>query len=386
MSHPTAPFMTAPHKRMRYFSFKALLFAALSLSFSLYGFAKNAYWTEFGNKPVYVQQSNGGTKQTLKFIDFKDNMLVAQMTIDGNVGEMSLPVSESMVNTLSFNVSEMQKANKLIRDGNDAGAVTVLRPVVYPLVKFSRVPELFTQLHSPIRTLISSLISAGELTEADDLLSRIPLDKVDIKYSQLAIELMHGYFAKENYEAAARIARELPKSGDYTSNISQVVSAADALRGAGEYEAVIPLYREIEGSVPEEIRKNVRMWLAYSLVLADRVDEASPMIDSMQEPDAKDRLFSLYKLLQGSREHRNKNYGDALDALTRGFVRAQTSYAWVPEMLYLIGDCYARSEDSVAARNVWSEITVLYPESPWSKRAAESLSKLPKPKPTPAVN
>ena len=110
------------------------------------------------------------------------------------------------------------------------------------------------------------------------------------------------------------------------------------------------------------------------------------MIDSMEEPEAKDRLFSLYKLLQGSREHRNGNYGDALDVLTRGFVRAQTSYVWVPEMLYLIGDCYARAEDSTAACNVWSEITVLYPESPWSTRAAESLSKLPKPAPTPTAN
>ena len=368
---------------MRYFSLKTLLFAALSLGCTLSGVAENAYWTEFGNQPVYVQQVNGRAKNTLKFVDFKDNMLVAEMTIDGNVAEMSLPVSESMVNTLRFDVSEMQQANKLIRDGNDAGAVKVLRPKVYPLIKFNQVPELFSQLHSPIRALLSSLISAGELSEADDLLSRIPLNQVDIKYSQLAIQLMHAYFGEENYEAAARIARELPKSGAYTSNITQVVSAADALRGAGEYEAVIPLYQEIESSVPEDVRKNVRMWLAYSLVLADRLDEASPMIDSMEEPDAKDRLFSLYKLLQGSREHRNKNYGDALDVLTRGFVRAQTSYVWVPEMLYLIGDCYMRAEDPTAARNVWSEITMLYPDSPWANRAAEALSKLPKPQPAP---
>jgi TolA-binding protein len=55
-------------------------------------------------------------------------------------------------------------------------------------------------------------------------------------------------------------------------------------------------------------------------------------------------------------------------------------------MLYLIGDCYARANDPTAARNVWSEITALYPESPWAKRAAESLSKLPKPKPTTSEN
>lgn len=371
---------------MRYFSLNTLLFTALSLGFSLSGFAENAYWPEFGNQPVYIQQVNGRSKQTLKFVDFKDGMLVAEMTIDGNVGEMSLPVSESMVKTLRFDLSEMQQASKLIQQGNDAGAIKVLRPKVYPLIKFHQVPELFTQLHSPVRALISSLISAGELAEADDLLSRIALDKVSIKYSRLSIQLMHAYLADENFKAAGRIARELPKSGDYTSNITQVVSAADALRGAGEYEAVIPLYQEIEDSVPEDVRKNVRMWLAYSLVLADRLDEASPMIDNMEEPEAKDRLFSLYKLLQGSREHRKQNYGQALDVLTRGFVRAQTSYTWVPEMLYLIGDCYMRAEDPTAARNVWSEITMLYPDSPWATRAGEALSKLPKPQPAPPSN
>lgn len=371
---------------MRHFSLKTLLIAALSLGCTLSSFAENGYWTEFGNQPVYIQQVNGGSKQTLKFIDYRDGMLVAEIMTDVGVGEMSLPVSESMVNTLRLDLSEMQKANKLIQQGNYAGAVKVLRQKVYPLVKFTEVPELFSQLHSPVRTLISSLISADELTEADDLLSRIALDKIDIKYSQLSIQLMNAYLAKDAFKAAGRIAGQLPKSGAYTPNITEVINAADALRGAGEYEAVIPLYREIESSVPENVRKNVRMWLAYSLVLADRVDEASPMIDSMIEPAPNDRLFSLYKLLQGSREHRNNQYNQALDVLTRGFVRAQTSYVWVPEMLYLIGDCYKQAGDPTAARNVWFEITVLYPDSPWATRAAESLSKLPKPEPVPPSN
>ena len=370
---------------MRYFSLKTLLIATLSIGCTLSSFAENAYWTELGSQSVYIQQVNGRSKQTLKFIDFKEGMLITEITIDGSVGEMSLPVNKSMVKTLRLNLDVMQKANKLIQRGNYAGAVKVLRPKVYPLVKFTEVPDLFSQLHSPVRSLISSLISAGELAEADDLLGRISLDKVDIKYSQLSIQLMNAYLAEEAFKAAGRIAGQLPKSGVYASNIAEVIKTADALRGAGEYEAVIPLYREIESTVPVNVRKNVRMWLAYSLVLANRVNEASPMIDSMEEPAPEDRLFSLYKLLQGSREHRNKQYSEALDVLTRGFVRAQTSYVWVPEMLYLIGDCYARAEDPTAARNVWSEITALYPESPWAKRATESLSKLPKPQPAPAT-
>lgn len=335
----------------------------------------NPYWIEFGNEPVLIQQNNNGARQTLKFVAYKDDMLVAEL--EGGVGEVSLPVSESMVQTLRLESSTMPEVNRMISSGNYTGALTLLRPYAYPLVKFHAVPESFTQLHIPIRSLIDTLIRADELNEAYDLLNRIELDKVGLKYSESAIALMNAYLAKENFDAAAGMTQIIPVQGQYAVNIRPIVDAADSLRAAGKYEAVIPLYQQIEAVVPDDVKKNVQMWLAYSLVLADRVDEATPMIDALEEPEPNERLFSLYKLLQGSRAHSSEDYGKALDLLTRGFVRAQTSYVWVPEMLYLIGDCYARSDDNLAARNVWTEIVILYPESPWSQSAENSLALLP---------
>ena len=377
MSCPTAPFMTAPQKRMRYFSLKALLLTACSLGFAFSSFADNPYWKEFGEQPVYIQQIRARSEQTLKFIGFENEMLIAEVNVDGRIGEMSMPVSETLANALRFDLKEMEEAKQMIRKENFSAATTLLRPKVYPLIKFHQVPEILSQLHSSIRTLLDSLISQGELAEADDLIQRLALDQVDVKYSEIAIRLMQAHLNDKNYKAAARIAQFVPKHSEYSVNISPIITAADELRGNGEYDAVIPLYREIVDIVPDAVRKNILMWLAYSLVLADRVSEATPIIDSMEEPAATHRTFSLYKLLQGSRDHRSENYRNALDVLTRGFVRAQTSYVWVPEMLFLIGDCYAHTEDRKAARNVWSEITILYPESPWATRAADSMTKLP---------
>jgi len=337
----------------------------------------NPYWIEYGNEPVLIQQNNNGAVQTLTFVDFKDGMLVAEL--EGGAGEISLPVSESMVQTLRMNNSVMPQINQMIATGNYTGALILLRPKAYPLIKFHQVPENFTQLHVPIRSLIETLIRAKEFSEAYDVINRIQLNKVSLKYSESAVALMNGYLAEGNFDAAASMTEVIPVDGQYGVNIRPIIDAADALRAAGKYEAVIPLYRQIETIVDEDVKKNVQMWLAYSLVLADRVDEATPMIDALEEPEPNERLFSLYKLLQGSREHRSGNYGPALDVLTRGFVRAQTSYVWVPEMLYLIGDCYARSEDNIAARNVWTEIAILYPESPWAPQAESSLAQLPKP-------
>ena len=340
----------------------------------------NSYWIEYGNEPVLIQQNNNGAAQTLKFVSFQDGMLVAEL--EGGVGEISLPVSESMVRTLRLDNSRMPEIERMIRRGNLTSALDLLRPKAYPLIKFHQVPESFTQLHAPIRSLINTLIKAKEYKEAHDLLNRVQLDKVGIKYSQSAVALMNAYLRDGDYDQVAKMTEIIPVKGQYAVNIRPIVDAADALRAAGIYESVIPLYRQIETVVSDDVKKNVQMWLAYCLVLADRVDEATPMIEALEEPEPNERLFSLYKLLQGSRAHRGENYGQALDVLTRGFVRAQTSYDWVPEMLYLIGDCYARSEDKLAARNVWTEIAILYPESPWAKSAESSLAQLPEPEQT----
>ena len=357
-----------------------LVFVAAAAQSSVIAQEVNSYWIEYGDEPVLIQQNNNGAAQTLKFVSFRDGMLVAEL--EGGVGEISLPVSESMVRTLRLDNSRMPEIERMIRRGSFTPALNLLRPKAYPLIKFHQVPDSFTQLHAPIRSLINTLIKVKEYKEAHDLLNRVRLDKVGIKYSQSAIALMRAYLREGDYDKVAKMTKIIPVEGQYAVNIRPIVDAADALRAAGKYEAVIPLYRQIKTVVSDDVKKNVQMWLAYCLVLADRVDEATPMIEALEEPEPNERLFSLYKLLQGSRAHRAENYGQALDVLTRGFVRAQTSYEWVPEMLYLIGDCYARSEDKLAARNVWTEIAILYPESPWAKSAESSLAQIPEPEQT----
>ncbi|HAV14208.1 MAG TPA: hypothetical protein DCX06_12060 [Opitutae bacterium] len=371
MSRPTSQ----NSRTMQKLTLKALLIAAVSIGLSQSAIAQNQYWDQYGELPVLMQQNNNGAKQTLKFVAFRDGMLVAEL--DGGIGEVSLPVTESMAKTLRLAV-DTQKATNMIDSENYTGALKLLRPEVYPLIKFHQVPDILVQLHGPVRLLIDTLVDAQEFTEAEAVVSRLDLGKIGIKYSESVIRFMNALIRAEEFEAAARIAQILPVEGDYVVNITPLIDAADALRGAGKFDAVIPLYRAIETVVPESTRPNIQMWLAYSLVLADRLDEATPILNGLQEPDANERLFSLYKLLQGSKSHREQNYEEALDLLTRGFVRAQTSYAWVPEMLYLIGDCYARADDNVAARNVWTEIVILYPDSPWASNAEESLDKLPR--------
>lgn len=360
---------------IRRMTLKALLLAALTVGTAHSALAENPYWDQYGSDPVYIVQ--GGT-QTLKFINFKKGMLIAEL--EGGVGEISLPVSDSMIKGLELKL-DIDSAKQIIAGGNFEEGLKLLRPKVYPLIKFYQVPESFVQLHKPIQGLLNTLIAAEEFEELDDLLNRIKLDKAPIAYSQIVIQLMNAYIQKKDYDTATRLSQTLPLAGEYKANISAVVKAADQLRSAGKYQAVIPIYREIKDIVPDEVRSNVEMWLAYSLVLADELEEAQPLIEKLEEPAIDNQLFSMYKLLHGTLAHRKENYKEALDLLTRGFVRAQASYPWVPEMLYLIGECYRIEKDTEAARSVWTELTTLYPDSPPALRGKTALENLPKPEP-----
>ena len=345
--------------------------------------AENTYWEQYSSKPVFIEQSMNGRNQTLKFIAFRDDMIVVEMEMRNNDGststaEIAQPANEGMVKNLNFKVKAMENANRLISSGNHAAAAEALRPQVYPLIKFHRIPETFIQLHQPIRLLLDALIDAGELDEAQYLIKQIALDKVDFKYSERAQKLLKEFEAEKNFTQLAKLVAQLPATKNYTENIPSITKAADILRSAEYYDAVIPLYRTLQDAVTSKQLPDINLWLAYSLILAGESKEANALIETLEKPDPSERLFSLYQLLQGSRMHRQEQYGLALDTLTRGFVRAQSSYSWVPEMLYLIGDCYLRDEQPITARNVWVEVTALYPNSPWAKRVQLALDKLPK--------
>ena len=203
-----------------------------------------------------------------------------------------------------------------------------------------------------------------------------------IEYSNLAVQLMDTYLAKGMSEKAMGIALILPVDGIHKGNMLAIRKMADEMRANGDLTAVIPIYRRILELNPDQQGGDTSIWLAYSLVLAGEFAEAELIIGTIQKPNIATPQFSLYQLLKGSLQYQQGNFGEALDMLTKGFVRAQPSYGWMAELLFLIGDCYRQAERFEAARSAWRDIILLYPNSPWAERARGSLPSLPSPKTT----
>ena len=103
------------------------------LSAAVYG---NSYWYQYGESPVLMEYSNNGAMQTLNFLYYKEGMYVVE--IDGGFGEVSMPVGEQMARQLKVSIPGIAKAKSFVNQGNQIGAIEILRKSVYPLIKFSR--------------------------------------------------------------------------------------------------------------------------------------------------------------------------------------------------------------------------------------------------------
>ncbi|MGF1453119.1 MAG: tetratricopeptide repeat protein [Opitutales bacterium] len=328
--------------------------------------AQNPYFEEFADEPLTVLQSG----QERIFLGYDDGLVSIRYSQGGAVAEQ--PVSPSLARNYRLTgqaLEVMRNANDAMRGGSPGNALSALRATVYPMIKYHPLPEEFEQLHRGIRLLLEALIQAGELQEARSILNRMELDQLSLAYSGVAYQLASAYLQREQTEQAAEIARRIPMTGEFQPIVPSMVQLAENLREAQKYETAIELYQAIVENAGPELKPTAQLFLAYSMVLAERSSEAEDLIATLEEPGKDTRLFSLYKLLEGSLDYQAGNYGEALDTLTRGFVTAQTSFPWVPEMLFYIGECYARAGDAQAARNVWSEVITLYPSSPWSERA-----------------
>ncbi|MFP4166128.1 MAG: tetratricopeptide repeat protein [Opitutales bacterium] len=358
----------SPHSSWGLLALLVVLCAGSSTSLA----AENPHWEKHADKPVEIVQKRDGSSQTLEFVDFEDGKVMA--SIGEDEGEISMSVSESMAGRLELDLGIMSEVEDLIEDEEYGEALSMLRPKVYPLIKFIKLPEGFKDLHETIQELLKTLIRADEKDEALDLIERIPLEEIDPEYSAIAIVLVNKLLEDGDSEKAAGLAGDIPVTGKYRRNIQSILDAAHKLRGEEQFDKVIPLYRVIEEASPDSMKPFVRMWLAYSLILDERSDEAQSIFESIEPPDPNQRYFSLYKLLQGTFYYKKEQYRDALDNMTRGFVRAHTASAWVPEMLYFIGDCYRQLNNRNAAKNVWKEATVLYPDSPWAEKAETELA------------
>ena len=336
---------------------------------------KNAFWEEFGHRAVAAQLAIGQNMQSVTLKGLKDGLLMTEMSVDGTVAVMGMPTNDMLVRQLQIPMSDRQAVQTLLREKAFSEALEKLRPLVYPLIAYHKLPISFKVIHQLNFMLLEALIDDQSLQEANDLIRRISLSEAPVHYSRIALELVDRQILAGMYVQASELIASLPLKDAYASNIPKVVIAIHKMRDAQQFELAIPLYRSIEGKLNGIELESIQLWIGYCFANTGQKEASEKQLLNLKIEDKKDKNFPLYQLVNGSIAHQDKQYNEALDQLSKGFVYSQSSDEWVPEMLYIMGDCYFKTGNRVGAQNIWLEITQLYENTPWFSRAQNALNK-----------
>lgn len=336
---------------------------------------ENVFWEQYGQRAVAAKLANGKNLQSITLKGFQDGMLMTEMSIDGTIAAMGMPANDMLVRQLRIPISEMRAVQTLLREKAFSKALQKLRPQAYPLIAYHKLPISFKVIHQPNFMLLQALIDDQLLQEAHDLIRRISLSEAPLHYCRIALELAHKQIQAGMYDQASELIASLPLEDAYASNVSRTVVAIHKMRDAQQFELAIPLYESIEGKLKGIQLQSIQLWISYCLANTGEKEASEKRLAQLKIKNKKDKNFPLYQLVNGSIAHQAKQYNEALDLLSKGFVYSQSSDEWVPEMLYTMGDCYLKTGNRMGAQNVWLEITQLYKNTPWFSRAQYALNK-----------
>ncbi len=330
----------------------------------------NPFWERFGDRPLEVVRMIRNNPQGMTLLRFEDGLLLAQLSRGGT--QASLPANPPLAEALRLvDVAFFGSATDALNIGDWNRAIEVMRPEVYPMIKFVQIPEEFGQLHASIRTLLTTLIQAKIFDEAIDLMKRIDLSKVSPAYSVVSLNLSRGLVQADRFQDAADMATRVPITGDYSVLLPEILLLARDFQASGALAPARQLYGAVMSNATGSIREEAQLLSWYGDSVNASADEMKAKIEGVARPAPGTRLFSLRLLLEASIAFEMGDRLGALDLASLAFVDAENTFPWIPDLLLLLGRAYRSQGSLTGAGNVWDELIQLYPDTPQAKLALQ---------------
>ena len=337
------------------------------------------YFKQFGKNPVRVRIVTG-IPRDVELLGIAEKELELK-PLDSTEARITIPLDHIDEFQLRYLYPpDFDKAKELVEKGKFDEAVTLLRPLVYPLVPYMPLPNENLNIHGLVKMFLQTLIFADELIEASGIVLKLPLEKLDEDFFSSAFILAEKLIERENSMEALRLLGRVPFSEDHTEIFPQIMAFADKLRTKEQYEEALFLYKRVQ-NVPDNPLKNIAgLWTAYCNVRLERIETARLFLDLIPDIERDVAEFSLYQLILARINLMNDSYADALEAVSQGLVYSRISYSWAPEMLYVNAQCNEALERYAVARSIYNEIKLFFPDNYWSERSDQQLEVLPREK------
>jgi len=344
------------------------------------------YFRQYGNNPVPVKNLSQGqnSQEVLTLVGLDRGDLV--LRFPNRPGEVGLPLDTEGLSLQVQFPNEVPQAYGQIEGGEYKEAITTLRPIVYPLMKYFEIPPENMNVHEVIERYIFALISdKGHEEEVAELIRRIPLDTAPPVFSLHALRFVTQLVEQGEQQQAIALLNRIPMGADNEANneamLKLVMQFADDLREDGALDEALFLYDRLQQVEGTEQAVLATLWSAYCNVTMERYQLASIFVDEAGNFTPEDKPYSLAQLVRGKIKLERLDYRAAMEEVAQGVVAVDVSYNWAPELIYTTGLCYENLDFPDTAREVYNEIVLFYPESKWAQAAEEGLMRLPPPAP-----
>lgn len=333
------------------------------------------YAEQYGKARVRVQLRVPGGAAQEWFLTGLENAMLEVALANGDAMALSLE-DPSLQSRLVFQVADISLLSTLQNARNFEGVLRLLRPSVYPLLRFADLPAGYVQFYDPIDMLLGTLIEADELGEAAAILRNNPGLLTQARFQRRVFALIEALASKGESAEAVSLLALIPLEEVPQGLKNALLSFAYRLRVAGEYQALVPVYESMIPMLDGAQKTEAQIWLAYCFINTGERAKGEALLQQMEQPQTSDESFGLYQLLSGYSLYQAGEYAAALDVFSRGLVYASSVDAWIPEISYYIGNCYRELGNATAARNTYTEIFRLWPENPWAQRARAAFEQM----------
>ena len=262
---------------------------------------------------------------------------------------------------------EFYNAIEELEQGQFLKALPAIEKHAAPFVEYATLVHLPGNLTPTLLSYIDALTLAARWDHTVEVVESIPLEKApSVALRTLARTLLTIENGNEA-DAVKDIQEHILNTTGFTdAHLAELMTLADKWRDRGNYLRAFELYRKVQ-AIEGVNQTQARLWVAYcSFYLGhDLVPEV--FLENLPEMEQETAGFSLKELIKARLALRSGDYAAAMRSASEAKVYANAIDPWYPELLYTVALAYKEIGMLEAAKIVYQELTILFPETPWAR-------------------
>ena len=330
----------------------------------------------YGGGEVPVQVSSGGRASASFLLGIQGGELELRPADAANLSErVFIPLDQIQEFELEFEFPEdLQEARMALRTGEpEAEQLDILRPYVWPVVKYLPLPEDRFNIEPLVDEYLGYLIQLDMLDEAYAIVLEIPLSRVLPKYIQHTLDLSEKLVAAGLNSRALALLGIVPLSEEDDTLLQLLMQYAGQLRSDDNLDEALILYDRVRSISGNRFARRAILWTAYCNVRLGRVESARLFLEEAGDLQPRDPEFSLNQLVLARIGLRDEDFHEAMEQVSAGVVFSRIGYEWIPELLYTTGLCYESQGNPQTAKTVYNQLILFFPSNRWTKSGEERL-------------